>query len=317
MLFLKRFGPATIGSAGTQIALFADTIIASFLATGALSALYYADRLNQLPIGVIGIAAGTVLLPEMARRITAGDEAGARHSQNRAIELTLLLSVPCVVAFLLVPELIMRALFGRGAFTAADAQAAGATLMAYAIGLLPFVLMRSATVTFLSRGDTATPVKALFVAVAVNVALKILLMDRYAQVGLAFATSVGAWINLALLRLVRRAPESDHHRSAPAAIERQARRRRRRRSPLALVGLRSGRSRTCSRAGRRCATRRRCSSSPSSASGRYGGAGGDAVRPAMAGDVSQRAAGRDRDRADDGLDQSAGCKFIDVIDQRR
>lgn len=197
--FLKRFGPATIGSAGTQIALFADTIIASFLAAGALSALYYADRLNQLPIGVIGIAAGTVLLPEMARRITAGDEAGARHSQNRAIELTLLLSVPCLVAFLIVPELIMRALFMRGAFTSADAHAAALTLMAYAIGLLPFVLMRSVTVTFLSRGDTSTPVKALFVAVAVNVALKILLMDRYAQVGLAFATSVGAWINLLLL----------------------------------------------------------------------------------------------------------------------
>ena len=163
MLFLKRFWPATIGSAGTQIALFADTIIASFLATGALSALYYADRLNQLPIGVIGIAAGTVLLPEMARRITAGDEAGARHSQNRAIELTLLLSVPCLVAFLIVPELIMRGLFGRGAFTAADAHAAALTLMAYAIGLLPFVLMRSVTATFLARGDTATPVKALFV----------------------------------------------------------------------------------------------------------------------------------------------------------
>jgi putative peptidoglycan lipid II flippase len=73
------------------------------------------------------------------------------------------------------------------------------TLMAYAAGLLPFVLMRSVTATFLSRGDTTTPVKALFVAVAVNVLLKILLMDRYAQVGLAFATSVGAWINLALL----------------------------------------------------------------------------------------------------------------------
>jgi putative peptidoglycan lipid II flippase len=198
-LFLKRFWPAIIGSAGTQIALFADTIIASFLVTGALSALYYADRLNQLPIGVIGIAAGTVLLPEMARRITAGDEAGASHSQNRAIELTLLLSVPCLVAFVIVPELIMLALFGRGAFTAADAHAAALTLMAYAIGLLPFVLMRSVTAAFLSRGDTATPVKALFVGVAVNVALKILLMDRYAQVGLAFATSVGAWINLALL----------------------------------------------------------------------------------------------------------------------
>ena len=199
MIFLKRFGPATIGSAGTQIALFADTIIASFLAAGALSALYYADRLNQLPIGVIGIAAGTVLLPEMARRITAGDEAGARHSQNRAIELTLLLSLPCLVAFLLVPELIMRALFNRGAFTTTDAHAAAVTLMAYALGLMPFVLMRSATVTFLARGDTTTPVKALFAGVAVNVVLKIVLMDRFAQAGLAFGTSVGAWVNLLLL----------------------------------------------------------------------------------------------------------------------
>lgn len=197
--FLKRFAPATIGSAETQIALFADTIIASFLAAGALSALYYADRLNQLPIGVIGIAAGTVLLPEMARRITAGDEAGSRNAQCRAVELTLLLSVPCLVAFLLVPDLIMLALFSRGAFTVANAQAAAATLMAYAVGLLPFVLMRSAAVTFLARGDTWTPVKALFVAVIVNVALKILLMDRFAQVGLAIATSIGAWVNLLLL----------------------------------------------------------------------------------------------------------------------
>ena len=116
--FFKALGPATLGSGGTQIALFADTIIASFLAAGALSALYYADRLNQLPIGVIGIAVGTVLLPEMASRIARGDEAGARHAQNRAIELTLLMSIPCLVAFLLVPDLIMRALFARGAFTA-------------------------------------------------------------------------------------------------------------------------------------------------------------------------------------------------------
>jgi putative peptidoglycan lipid II flippase len=197
--FLKRFAPATVGSAETQIALFADTIIASFLATGALSALYYADRLNQLPIGVIGIAVGTVLLPEMASRIATGDEQGARHAQNRAIELALLLSVPCFVAFLLVPDLIMRAMFGRGAFTAADALAAAATLAAYAIGLFPFVLMRSLTVTFLARGDTITPVKALAVAVAVNVALKFLLYEQYAQVGLAFATSIGAWVNFALL----------------------------------------------------------------------------------------------------------------------
>src|SRR5262252_6198849 len=197
--FFKALGPATLGSGGTQIALFADTIIASFLAAGALSALYYADRLNQLPIGVIGIAVGTVLLPEMSRRIAAGDEAGARHSQNRAIEFTLLLSVPCVAAFLIVPDLIMRALFMRGAFTAADAGAAGATLAAYTIGLVPFVLLRSVQATFLARGDTVTPVKALFASVVVNVALKILLMRDYAQVGLAFATSIGVWINFALL----------------------------------------------------------------------------------------------------------------------
>jgi putative peptidoglycan lipid II flippase len=198
-LFLKRFGPATLGSAGTQVALFADTIIASFLTTGALSALYYADRLNQLPIGVIGIAVGTVLLPEMSKRLAAGDEAGAHHSQNRAIELTLLLSVPCVVAFLMVPDLIMRALFTRGAFTTADAQAAATTLAAYALGLLPFVLLRNASITFLARGDTVTPVKALAVSVAVNVALKIALMGPLAQAGLALATAVGAWVNLGLL----------------------------------------------------------------------------------------------------------------------
>jgi putative peptidoglycan lipid II flippase len=197
--FFRALGPATLGSGGTQIALFADTIIASFLAAGALSALYYADRLNQLPIGVIGIAAGTVLLPEMASRLAAGDEVGARHSQNRAIEFTLLLSVPCVAAFLIVPDLIMRALFARGAFTAADAAAAGATLAAYTIGLVPFVLIRSVSATFLARGDTATPVKALLVSVVVNVALKIALMKDYAQVGLAFATSVGVWINFGLV----------------------------------------------------------------------------------------------------------------------
>ena len=197
--FFRALGPATLGSGGTQIALFADTIIASFLAAGAISALYYADRLNQLPIGVIGIAAGTVLLPEMAGRIARGDEAGARHSQNRAIELTLLMSVPCLVAFLIVPDLIMRALFARGAFTPADAAAAGMTLAAYTIGLVPFVLIRSVSSTFLARGDTATPVKALLVSVVINVACKIMLMRDYAQVGLALATSIGAWVNFLLV----------------------------------------------------------------------------------------------------------------------
>src|SRR5262249_52286032 len=94
---------------------------------------------------------------------------------------------------------IMRALFMRGAFTAADAEAAGRTLTAYAFGLLPFVLIRSAVATFFARGDTATPVKAALIAAAVNIAFKVLLMGPLAQVGLALAPSIGAWINLGLV----------------------------------------------------------------------------------------------------------------------
>jgi putative peptidoglycan lipid II flippase len=197
--FFRALGPATLGSMGTQVALFADTIIATFLPAGSLSALAYADRLNQLPIGVIGIAIGTVLLPDMSRRLAAGDRVGAMASQRRAFEFTLLFSVPFVAAFLTVPNAIMRAMFARGAFTTADAAAAGAALAAYAIGLIPFVLIRSAVATFYARKDTATPVKASLTGLTVNVVLKILLMGSLAQVGLALATAVGAWINLLLV----------------------------------------------------------------------------------------------------------------------
>jgi putative peptidoglycan lipid II flippase len=197
--FFAALLPATIGSAGTQLALFADTIIASLLATGAISALYYADRIDQLPIGVIGIAVGTVLLPEMTRRIAAGDHDGARSAQNRAIEFALLLGIPCIVAFLVVPEPIMRGLFMRGRFTAEDAHAAAITLMAYTIGLVPFVLIRSVVAPFLARGDTFTPMKAALIGTAVNIVFKVALMGALAQVGLALATAIGAWINFVLV----------------------------------------------------------------------------------------------------------------------
>jgi putative peptidoglycan lipid II flippase len=197
--FFRALGPATIGSMGTQVAMFADTIIATFLPRGALSALYYAERLYQLPIGVIGIAIGTVLLPEMSRRLTANDHDGAMASQRRAFEFTLLFSVPFVAAFLAVPDVITRAVFARGAFSTADAAAAGATLAAYAVGLVPFVMIRSAVSTFYARKDTATPVKAALTGIAVNVLLKIVLMGSLAQVGLALATAVGAWVNLLLV----------------------------------------------------------------------------------------------------------------------
>jgi putative peptidoglycan lipid II flippase len=197
--FFRALGPATLGSMGTQVAMFADTIIATFLPAGALSALYYADRLNQLPIGVIGIAIGTVLLPEMSRRLSAGDHVGAMEQQRRAFDFTLLFSVPFVAAFLAVPDAVMRAMFARGAFTKGDAAAAGATLAAYAIGLIPFVLIRSAVSTFYARKDTATPVKASLTGLTVNMLLKLILMGSLAQVGLALATAVGAWINLLLV----------------------------------------------------------------------------------------------------------------------
>lgn len=197
--FFRLLGPAVVGSAGVQLAMFADTIIASTLPTGALSALYYAERLYQLPLGVVGIAAGTVLLPEMTRRIAAGDVTGAHTAQNRAIGLTLALAAPCAVAFLTVPDLILAALFQRGAFDAAAAARSGSVLAAYAVGLPAAVILRSVTASFYARQDTSTPLWASLTGYGVNIALKILLIGRFGIVGLALATSIGAWTNVLIL----------------------------------------------------------------------------------------------------------------------
>jgi len=197
--FLKLMGPAALGSGLTQINLFVDTLIASLLPTGAVSYLYYADRLNQLPLGVIGIAIGTVLLPEMARRIKGGDEAGAVESQNRAVEFTLVLTLPCAAAFLVSALPILSVLFQHGRFGPTDAAQSAATLQAYALGLPAFVVIRSLVSGFFARHDTATPVRVAAVAMLTNVALKVALMGPLAQVGLAVGTSVAAWVNASLL----------------------------------------------------------------------------------------------------------------------
>ena len=194
--FFRALFPAIIGSAGQPIAIFADTIIASLLPTGGLSSIYYAERLYQLPIGVIGIAAGTVLLPEMSRRLAKGDEFGASFAQNRTMAITLALSSPFFVAFLLIPDLIMRGAFLRGHFNADAAANSAAVLAAYGLGLLPIVLIRSAVSSFQARGDTTTPMLISLGAIAVNVALKFALYRTHGAVGLALATAVGAWINL-------------------------------------------------------------------------------------------------------------------------
>ncbi len=197
--FWKTFVPATLGSAGTQIAVLADTVVASYLVAGSVSWLYYADRLNQLPMGVISIAVGTVLLSEMSRRVSAGDEAGARTAQLRAIELTFVFTLPAVAAFVVVPDILMKALFMRGAFTENDAVQSARALAAYGTGLAALVLIRPLTVTFHARGDTTTPVIAVAVAIAVNVALKFALMGPLGHVGLAAAT-----INVTLLLVFAR-----------------------------------------------------------------------------------------------------------------
>jgi putative peptidoglycan lipid II flippase len=137
----------------------------------------------------------------MSRHLTASDSEAAATAQRRAFDFTLLLSIPFVAGFLAVPDVIMRAMFARGAFTRSDAATAAATLAAYAIGLIPFVLIRSAVATFYARKDTATPVKAALIGIVVNIALKIALMTTLAQVGLALATAVGAWVNLLLVML--------------------------------------------------------------------------------------------------------------------
>ncbi|MDH7796482.1 MULTISPECIES: murein biosynthesis integral membrane protein MurJ [unclassified Beijerinckia] len=197
--FFKTFVPAVIGSAGVQIALFADTIIVSMLPTGGVSSVYYADRIYQLPGGVIAIAAGTVLLPEMSRRFAAGDNQSAYAAQNRTMAVTAALSAPFFVAFIMISDIIMRGVFLRGAFDETAASAAAHVLMAYGWGLPAAVLVRSAVASFQARGDTTTPMIISLLAVAVNVGLKILLFRPYGAAGLAIATSVGTWINLLLL----------------------------------------------------------------------------------------------------------------------
>ena len=202
--FFKLLGTASIGAGVVQISMFFDTLIASFLPTGAISYLYYADRINQLPLGVIGIAVGTVLLPTLSRHLSRDDGAAALDSQNRAVELSLLLTLPAAAAFVVIAGPIVAALFQRGAFTAADSAACAMTLTAYAIGLPAFVLQRALLPGFYARGDTATPVKIAGVTVAANIAMKLVLVWPFAQVGLAAATSFAGWINLALLLWILR-----------------------------------------------------------------------------------------------------------------
>lgn len=194
--------PGAIAAGVTQINIVVTGSIAT-LQEGARSWLYYADRLYQLPLGVIGIAMGVALLPTLSKRLRAGDDTGASDAMNRALEISMGLTLPSAVALAVIPHFIITALYQRGAFTALDADMASAALIAFAIGLPAFVLIKVLSPGFFARQDTATPMKFATIGVVVNIALGLgLFFSPVGFVGLAIATAAAGWINAALLGFV-------------------------------------------------------------------------------------------------------------------
>ncbi|MDA0654946.1 MAG: murein biosynthesis integral membrane protein MurJ [Proteobacteria bacterium] len=198
--------PGIIGAGVVQINLVVDIILATLLTEGSVSWLYYADRVNQLPLGVVGVAVGVALLPMLSRQLGSGDVAAALDTQNRAIEFSLFLCIPAAGALVVLAEPIVTVLFQRGEFSQSDATATARALMAFAIGLPAFVLIKALVPGFFARQDTATPVKIAVVAMVVNVGLAVALMQVFAHAGLALATALTAWLNAFALAavLVRR-----------------------------------------------------------------------------------------------------------------
>jgi putative peptidoglycan lipid II flippase len=199
--FFKALGAVTVGAASVVIAPFIDTVLASLLATGSRTALYYADRIDQLPLGVLGIAVGTVLLPEMSARLATGDRVGSDAAQNRAASLSLLMTLPFAVAFVVIPQTIMRAVFAHGAFDTHAADLSAIALAAYGVGLPAFALTRIVASSFYARHDTMTPARITVTAIAVNIALKLVFIWglHLSIAGVALGTSLGAWVNVGAL----------------------------------------------------------------------------------------------------------------------
>lgn len=199
---LKLIAPAAIGSSVAQINLMIDTIIASNLPNNGVSYLYYGDRISELPLAVIGIAIGTALLPMLSRQIRAGDDSAALHSLNRGLELCLLLALPATLALLVIAEPVITVMFERGAFTPADTHATATALMAFAVGLPAFVLVKIFAPAFYAREDTKTPFKIAAMCVVLNLCLNLLLMGPLLHVGLALSTSIAAWVNVVCLATI-------------------------------------------------------------------------------------------------------------------
>jgi putative peptidoglycan lipid II flippase len=196
---LRLMLPAAIGAGAAQINLLVGTALASLVGTGAIAHLYYAERVNWLPVGIVGVAMGTALLPRISRLLGSGQNVAAMHAQNRALELSLLLGLPAMAALMVIRLPIVSVLFVRGAFTEADAVSAAAALAAFSIGLPGYLIVRVAAPAFYARHNTTTPVKVAFVAVAVNVVASLSLMWSFGIVGIATANALAGWTNAGLL----------------------------------------------------------------------------------------------------------------------
>ena len=196
---LLRLGvPAALAGGVLQVNILIGTVIASFF-DGAVAWLSYADRLYQLPLGIVGIAIGVVLLPELSRRVRAGDRAGAREAMNRAAEFALVLTLPAAVALLVMPGTIVATLFQRGAFGPDDTRAVALALAVFAVGLPAFVLQKVIQPAFFAREDMKAPLRFAVASVGVNVAVSLLGAPVIGYVAIAVGTTIGGWLNLWLL----------------------------------------------------------------------------------------------------------------------
>ena len=220
---LVLMAPGVLGAGVVQINVMVGDLLATLLREGSVSFLYYADRVNQLPLGVIGVAVGIALLPLLTRQLQAGEEDAARNSLNRAIEISLLLTIPAAAALIAIPWPIVTVLFERGAFSADAARATADALRAFALGLPAYVLIKALAPGFFAREDTRTPVQVAIVAMVLNLAAAVGLMQVLAHTGIALATALSAWFNaVALAVLLYRRGHFTPDRTLRKAVSRAA-----------------------------------------------------------------------------------------------
>ncbi len=195
----KLMLPAMFGASVTQINMLVNTILASFLVSGSVSWLYYSDRLMEFPLGVFGIALATVILPALSKLHASGSHERFSRLLDWSLRWACLIGVPASVGLVVLAGPIMTTIFQYGATTAHDIDMASRSLMAFAVGLLGFVLVKVLAPGFFARQDTRTPVRIAVIAVVVNILLSLLLVVFLAHVGLALAISIAAWVNATLL----------------------------------------------------------------------------------------------------------------------